>query len=130
MPAVGVRVYGFREIQAAGVRAGREIQVGLRGSLREVAEPVRRDVETLASSSIRRIGPKWSRMRTGVTQTLVYVAPKQRGVRTRGPDPRRRPNLADLLMDRAMEPALERHEQQLEAVVEQMLDRVAAEFNR
>jgi hypothetical protein len=66
-------------------------------------------------------------MRIGVTRTLVYVAPRQRGVRGQGP--KRRPNLADLMMSRAMEPALERHAGELEANVERMLDRVADQFN-
>ena len=41
-------------------------------------------------SSIRRIGPKWSQMRTGVTQTARLCRAPQRGVKTRGYDPRRR----------------------------------------
>jgi hypothetical protein len=132
MPATGpaVEVRGLRELQAAFAKADRETRLGLRGALREIAEPVRRDAETLATSSIPRIGPKWSKMRTGVTRKLVYVAPRQRGVKTRGADPRRRPNLATLLMDRAMEPALESHEPALELAVDHMLDEVANDFNR
>jgi hypothetical protein len=126
-PAIKVR--GLRELQAAFAHADRESRLGLRHALRDVAEPVRSEAETLATSSIKRLGPKWGKMRVGITRTLVYVAPRQRGVKTRGPDPRRRPNLATLLMDRAMEPALEHHEPELEQAVELMLDEVADGFN-
>ena len=63
-------------------------------------------------------------MRTGVTQTLVYVAPRKRGVKTRGSDPRRRPNLGTLLADRALEPALRQHEHRIEADFDRMLGRL------
>jgi len=66
--------------------------------------------------------------RTGAS-TLVYVAPRQRGTRGRGPAGRRRPNLGNLLMDRAMQPALERHEHEITARFENLLDHVADNFN-
>ena len=65
-------------------------------------------------------------MRVGVTQKMVYVAPRQRSTKTPG---RRRPNLANLLMDRALQPGLERHEHQITQRFEQLLDRAADGFN-
>jgi hypothetical protein len=81
-------------------------------------------------SSIRGMprSPNWSRMRVGVTRNLVYVAPRQKGTRGRGP--RRRPKFADLLMGRAMEPALERNTPGIERHFDQLLDQVADGFNR
>jgi hypothetical protein len=67
-------------------------------------------------------------MRVGVTRNLVYVAPRQKGTRGRGP--RRRPNLADLLMSRAMEPALERHTGEIEQRFDELLGHVTDNFNR
>jgi hypothetical protein len=124
MPIV---IRGLHELQASLAHADRSVRLGVRKGLRQAAEPVQRGAEELAQTNIRNIGPKWSRMRVGVTRNLVYVAPRQKGTRGRGP--RRRPNLADLLMDRAMQPALDQHEAEVEARLEELLDRAADEFN-
>ena len=99
----------------------------MRRVLREAVEPVRRDAEVFAAGRIANIGTQWPRMRVGVTQKVTYVAPRQKGTRGRGP--RRRPNLADLLMTRAMEPALEQNTARVERELGRMLDRVADGFN-
>jgi hypothetical protein len=126
MPIV---VRGLNELQASLAHADRTVRLGVRKGLREAAEPVQRGAEQLAMSEIRNMSrsPKWSRMRVGVTRNLVYVAPRQKGTRGRGP--RRRPNLADLLMGRAMHPALDQHIGEVEARLEELLDRAADEFN-
>ena len=132
MPAEGeVYVRGMRELSRAFAYADRDSRRELRAAFREVAEPVARDAESLAVARIRRmpLSPRWSLMRVGVTRTAVYVAPKQRGVKVRGPDPRKRRNLADLMMDRAMEPALEQNQHEIEVAVEHALDRLADHFN-
>jgi len=131
---VPVAVEGLRELSAALAKADREVKLGWRRGLRQVAEPIRLEAESLARSEITRIGPRWYKMRTGVTRKLVYVAPRQRGVRWNKKNPgyrfnMRRPNLADLLMNRAMEPALHHHEHQIENAVEHLLDEMADDFN-
>jgi hypothetical protein len=130
MPGPVVVVRGQRELSRAFAKADRDIRLEWRRRLRAVAEPVRRDVEELALTRIRNMpkSPKWARMRTGVTQRLVYVAPRQRGTHGRGP--RRRSNLADLLMDRAMQPALNHHRADIERAVDRLLDEIADDFNR
>lgn len=125
-----VAVKGLHELQAALAHADKQTRLGVRGELRQVAEPVQRGAEQLAQSTIRRIGPRWSKMRVGITRDLVYVAPRQRGVKNRrAQDPRRRPNLAQLLMDRAMQPALDQHASEIEGRFENLLDTVANDFN-
>jgi hypothetical protein len=128
---LAVVVKGIRDVNAAFARTDRDIRLGWRAGMRQVAEPVRQDAERLAASEIRRMpaSPRWSRMRVGVTRTMVYVAPRQKGTRGRGPVAGRRPNLAGLLMDRAMQPALERHEHDTTAAFERLLDTVADRFN-
>lgn len=109
MPAVderAIRVEGLRELSRAFAVADKTLSRELRKRLREAADPVRVDAEGLASSRIRKIGLTWSRMRVGVTRTSVYVAPRERGLRGIA-GPRMRPNLAGLLMERAMIPSLE-----------------------
>lgn len=111
MPFDGVRVSGLRELERAFARFGAAEKKTLTVSLAAAAEPVRARAEELAGTGIRNIGPRWQQMRVGVTTKLVYVAPKRR----RGRNPNlARPNLAGLLMDRAMSPALE--EKQIEVV--------------
>ena len=127
-----VVVSGLAELSAAFQKAEREARLAFRAGLREAVEPVRRDAEVSAQQSIRHMpaSPRWARMRTGQSRSVVYVAPRQRGVKTTGRASLRRPNLADLLMDRAMEPALERHTHEIEQRLDGFLDGVVADFNR
>lgn len=118
-------IRGLRELNRAFIRAGEQTRHEIRYEMAALAEPVRQTAEQLAIQKIRRIGLDWSQMRTGVTQTLVYVAPVQRGVKTRGPNPRKRPNLADLLIGRALDPALEANRGKIEEGIERMLDRIS-----
>lgn len=123
-----IRVHGLRELNRAFRAADKEQATQLRKTLREVAEPVRSEAEQRAGSQIENIGPRWARMRTGSTQSLVYVAPRQRGAR--GANPLRRPNLAPLLMDRAMAPALESNRDDVENALGDMLDHVGRVWER
>lgn len=123
-------VEGYTGLMRALARSEREVRLDVRQQLREVAEPIADNAERLAVEEISRIGPKWSRMRVGVTTKAVYVAPRERGVRSRGLKQRKRPNLAGKLMDEAMEPALEANANQVEARVERALERMANTFSR
>ena len=125
-----VEVRGFHQLQAALAKADKQTRLGVRAGLRQVAKPVQDGAEQLARSEIRKVGPRWSKMRVGITRDLVYVAPRQRGVKNRNPtDPRRRPKFGTLLMEKAMEPALEAHAGEIEGRFEEMLDRIADDFN-
>lgn len=122
-----IRVRGLADLNRALAKADKQVRVGVRKELRQAVEPVRRDAQSLAVSEIPTIGGAWSRMRVGVTRDLVYVAPRQRGVKT---GPRKRPNLAELLLGRAMVPALDRNADDVEERIDDMLGRVARDFNR
>lgn len=130
MPAEALRIEGYRELLRAFARADKTLNRELRDALREAADPVRADAESLASSEIRNIGERWSRMRVGVTTRAVYVAPRERGVGTRANAPRRRPNLAGLLMDEAMQPALDANQDGVVRQVEHVLDTVGRDWER
>jgi hypothetical protein len=125
----GLTVTGLRELQKAFKAAGPIANKELKATLREVAEPIRSDAESLAVAGIPRIGLQWARMRTGVTQRAVYVAPRQRGVKS-ATDPRRRPRFADLLEQRAMHPALEQNKPLIEGRVEDAFNVLAERWNR
>lgn len=123
MPAVAgtLAVAGLAELQRAFKAAENQLDTEFATGAKQVAEPVRVDAERLAVAGIPRIGVPWSRMRVGVTTRSVYVAPEKRGSRI---PQRRRPNLADLLLGRAMEPALQQNEGQVLAGFERILDNV------
>ena len=126
MPAVaGIKVRGFTELHRALRNADKETRLGIRKVEREAAEPVRVEAQELAAREISHIGTEWAAMRTGITTKLVYVAPRRR--RKKGTP---RPNLAGLLMTKAMEPALDRHSEQIERSMEQALERMSDNFNR
>jgi hypothetical protein len=115
--AGAVRVSGLRELQIGLKKADAELGRNLRTTLKAVAEPVRLDAERLAVSQIRNMTPRWAMMRTGGTNNVIYVAPKSH--RRRGSP---RPNLAMLLVDRALDPALDHNEPVVVAGIELMLD--------
>lgn len=139
MPPVGegaaVILRGQRELIRAFTAAGKAAGKEIRAELRAVAEPVRHDAESLALSEIPHMAPivsksavPWWRMRVGVTTKSVYVAPVQRGVKGRGDLSRRRPKFADLMMERAMEPALERNQAAAVEAVDAVLSHIAQEW--
>lgn len=119
-----VVVSGFRELSAAFGKVNRGFSKDLRNRLKEAAEPVRADAARLAGSEIRNMGDgsPWSGMRTGGGITIVYIAPKKRGTASRRNRNIRRPNLATLLMDRAMKPALERNREKVAEKADRALE--------
>lgn len=139
MPASSaIRVRDLTGLNRAFAAAGRAVKDDLRDALIESAEPVRADAKRLALQEItniretRRGRSAWSDMRVGVERggSLVYVAPVERGVKTKGRQHLARPNLAPLLMDDAMEPALEQNRDKVARRLEQMLDEVADVWER
>jgi len=119
---VTVVVEGLRETRRAFRMTGSEIDGELRDGLRRVAEPVRGDAERLARARIKRIGTRWSRMRTKVLSAGVYVAPNERGRHSRRNPNLRRPKFGTRLMDDAMQPALVANADRIERTVEHELD--------
>lgn len=133
MPAQAeVRVEGLESLRRAFRFAGTGIDKDLRAALQSSAEPVRSAAESLASSSIRRIGIPWSRMRVGVTRSTVYVAPVERGTRKpRSAASHRAAQLfAGKLLDRAMEPALDANVARVEREVIDTLNDLARAWSR
>jgi hypothetical protein len=128
VPAVGetIVVDGLAGLQRAFAAAGPNAKKELRDALKEAAEPVRVDAELLARTQISRIGVPWSQMRVGVTARTVYVAPKRRS-RFRN---RRRPNLAGLLLNRSMVPALQLNQEQIVVRAEKAMGDVAVKWGR
>lgn len=122
-----VIVNGLGQLQRDLVKSGPLVGRAMREGLRLSAEPVARIAEELSLNRIRRMprSPQWAVTRIGVLRNGVYIAPKQRGVKSgRGDDPRRRPNLVELMMGRSFEPALEHGAPLVERNVAQLIGEV------
>ena len=118
MPATdSIRVEGLRDLNRVLAQAPKDVRREVRAAERAVGEPVRSAAQQKAVTNIRNIGPKWGLMRVGVTTKAIYVAPK---ARRRGGSPR--PNLAGLLLDRAMVPALEENTAEIVERFDRVLD--------
>jgi hypothetical protein len=127
---MAVYVRGLADLMKTFKYAPRDVRLAYRAELRTIATPVKETAESLAATRISGLaaGEPWTKMRIGVTQKLVYVAPKKKGVR--GRTPAKRPNFANLLATRALDPALEQNEQRVVRDLEQMMDKLAGKWNR
>jgi len=103
-----VVVTGFTQLNRSLAASGPAVSKAMRAGLKESAEPVAKIAEGLSLRDIPRMrrSPQWAKTRIGVTRSAVYIVPRERGVRARGDDPRRRRNLVGLMMGRSFEPAL------------------------
>jgi len=130
--ANAVSVTGLRELERAFRRADRALAGDLKDALQEAAAPVRSDAQALAVSEISHLkeGDPWAGMRIGIGRSIVYVAPIERGVKSRGDERKRRPKFGTKLMEEVLEPALERNRSQVEHRLDQMLDEVANVWER
>jgi hypothetical protein len=117
-----VHITGLAELN----RAFRKISGGLDKEMKEAllkaADPVKVRAESLALSRIRNMpgSPHWADMRIGVSARAVYMVPRARG---RGG--RARPNLKGLLLDRAMDPALDEKQDEIVEGVGKMIDHLS-----
>lgn len=109
----------MKELDRAFGAVSKDMRKELRGELKDAAEPVRSQAESLAVGNISNIGGSWARMRVGATSRMAYVAPASK---RSGGSPR--PNLAPLLMDKAMQPALDANTAEVIARLERMIDRI------
>src|SRR5262245_12706581 len=125
-----VVVEGMGDLLRALKYAERDTRLGVRAELRQVAEPVRADEEATAAVFLRNMprSPQWARMRIGVTQKEIYVVPRQKGARGRGP--RQRPSWGRRFDPRVKAPVTARHEPRFEREMEQAMNRIADRFNR
>lgn len=127
----GIAVEGLTELKRTFKFAPKDVRLAFNKEVRTVAEPTRLRASRLAVTKIRRMrfSPKWAKYRVGFTGAGVYVAPNQRGVKTKGRQDLRRPNLGTLLAQRASQPALQQTEQHIEREFSDMLDRLTTKWN-
>jgi len=130
---VPIVVQGIDALKRSFATLDRNLGKGISEALENAAEPVRTDAQSLALGRIRRMSrsPQWATMRVGTTRdTIVYLAPGRKGVNTIGGGRRKRPNLAGLLLHRAMEPAVEQNAPNVEAQILNELDELFRAWGR
>lgn len=130
-----IHVEGLNGLVEAFAAADKHVKEDLRDALQEAAAPVRSAAQSLAGTQISHMGGThrpWARMRIGIAgRSVVYVAPVERGAKSRGArGVRGRPNLARLLLDRAMEPALAQNTSKVEERLDHLLDEVVTVWER
>lgn len=114
-----VKVSGYSELIRSFRKISKSISKELRAELRKTAEPVKVTAQQLALGDIRNMprSPRWAGMRIGVTAKGVYLVPASRRGRGSG-----RANLKGLLLEQAMDPAVERESPAIMDGVGQMFD--------
>lgn len=115
--AGAVEIRGLRELNRAMAVCAAEVRKGMQAELKKAGEPVRSAAQELAMGNIRNMTPRWSEMKVGATSKVVYVAPE---ARRRGGS--RRPNLAVLLLTKALEPAADAKQEEVRAGIEAWVD--------
>lgn len=121
---------GMADFQRALVVADAQAADDFKHVFEDVAKPMAQHATGLELQNIRRMTLPWAANRVGVSVKSVYVAPRRRGLKTRGRDPRRRPNLAGLIVTRAYEPTAAQFAPRVKADVERALDRIAHTIER
>ena len=119
-----VKVEGLRELQRDFRRMSKDLDRRLTGELKQASAPVAGVAQQLALGRITNVGrsPRWAGMRVGVSRARgsVFIAPSARRRAGSG-----RPNFAQLLAQRAMEPAVDEKQDEVVRKLEQMLDDIA-----
>ncbi len=114
---------------------GPAVDKAARAGMTEGAEPIRRDAENLARDEIsgmkraKASPPPWSIQRVGQTVHEVYVAPRERGVKSKTDSSRRRPNFVGVMFGKSYDPAFEHGKPGVVAFVDKWLSTVSGEFN-
>jgi hypothetical protein len=125
-----IEIEGFPELAKAFASISPELSKEFRHGLKALAEPIAHSAEQFAVENISGISREkkshWEAMRVGIAPgfSVVYVAPRERGLKTRGLDVRRRPRFADTLRDKAMDPAVVANEAGVIAGAELIVDEV------
>jgi hypothetical protein len=124
---MALAVEGLSALSRAFALADETLAVELKDALRESAEPVKVSAQALMLAQIPVERIRWDEFRIGVTRSSVYVAPARRQTK----DPRRkRKNFANILLGRAMLPALEQNIGEVERRVDHVLGTVARRWEQ
>lgn len=124
MGTTTVRVKGLAELNRDLRSFAGDVSKQLTDGLKEAAEDVKTDAESLALGRIRNMprSPRWAGMKINVARGSAAVRMFPAARRSRGTG---RSNLANLLLERSMDPALEQNAAGVERKVDALLGRLA-----
>lgn len=121
-------VSNLDEVVRAFEEAGQQFSLERQRQMEVIAgQPVAKGARTLAPIRIPTVTQPWSQFRTGVSGDVVWVGAVERGTRIRS---RKRPKFAELLITRAMIPALDMNRERIVRAFDDLLERMEAKFNR
>jgi hypothetical protein len=123
MATGAVRIEGLPELKRAAKAASAATVKEVNAALKQAAVPVQTTAQRLATGLDA--GPKWSRMRIGVSMRKVYVVAAAR--RTSGTP---RPNFGGRILTGAMAPALAQNETETMLLMGKALDKIADIFEK
>ena len=119
-----IEVQGLSELLRAFKGISKDLDRKLTNALKKAAEPAAEQAEDYALGRIRNMpsSPRWAGMRIGVArrQGEVYMVPRARSRRRSS-----RPNLKNLLLEQAMEPAVEAKAADIEDALGHLVDDIA-----
>ena len=126
---IQIQVNQVAFVNRALAQAGRDIQLGARKEIQAIGELVADDAQILGLLLIDNLhkSPGWSDMRVGQNNELVYVVPVRRGVKK---GKRKRPNFAVKMMEKAMLPAKQKNQAEIDRRFSSLVEGVVASFNR
>lgn len=128
-----VRVEGLDDLVRAFKVANVAVARDVRTAIEQAGEPIRQNAQSRVRSEISGMArsrlPWWS-IRSGVERnTIGYIVPQQRGVKTLGRQKYKRPNLAPLIAAQE-QVALEANRNRVVAEFKQALSEVARAWGR
>ncbi len=130
----GVYLENLAELNRSLKLLGPKVQAAAKAGMLEGAEPIRRNAEDLARDEIsgmqrsKRKPPPWSIQRSGQTVHEVYIAPRERGVKSKTDPSRRRLNFVGVMFGKSYNPAFERGRPLLVQTVDNWLGKVVDGF--
>lgn len=119
MAAEAIRIRGLTELLNGLERADHALKLEVQNAIRDAGNIIRTDAEGRAATQIRNITEPWTHMRLGFAHNVAYIAPRERG--TRNPV-YRRPKFGLLLLDEAMNPAVEANRDRVERAAMDAID--------
>ncbi len=124
MPShAAIKVTGLSELIQGFEKVDRELGKEVRRALRDAGDVVARDAHGRAVREIRHMTEPWSEFRLGMSQSdvsfVVYIVPRQRGVKS---GPKVRHKFSGLMLDRAMNPALEENANEIRKELENAIN--------
>ncbi len=124
MATGAVRVKGLKELTRDFKKISKDLDKKLTGELLDAVKPVKDTAEQKALTSISNMTSDWATMKTtvGRAKGQVLMFPASRGKRYS------RPNLANLLLERAMDPAVTENEDHVVQALDDLIGNLADRY--